>query len=491
MATKTNRKLLWALWLVLTLALAGTVGAALSGLAEPEPGPTDLALRELLLPGQTTHGHHQIELACPACHGEAFPDREAVQENCEGCHAAALKEARDSHPRSKFTDPRNAERAALLDAVWCVTCHVEHKPHLASAAGVTLPEDYCVICHARIAEDRPSHEGMGFDTCTDSGCHNYHDNTALYEDFLVKHGRGGFLTEKPEVPARDLREVAEELGDYPSDRYPLVPLAAADADHGTQLRSDDTIRADWLATAHARAGVNCSACHQPDGQAAEGSAGAWVEKPSEQVCASCHQPEVEGFLDGLHGMRLRQAGLGPMRPADARLPMRAEAAHETLSCTSCHGAHRFDTQKAAVDACLGCHDDGHSRAYRDSPHHTAWQAEQAGAAPAGSGVSCATCHLPRVEYRTPDYVRRTLVQHDQNANLQPAVKMSRTVCLHCHGLGFSLDALADAALAARNFSGRPAVSVKSIEMAIAREEAAREASSATGPESAQLAADSR
>lgn len=473
-----NRKSLWSLWLVLTLALAGTIGAALYSLGKPQPNALDLQLRALLLPGSTTHGHHQIELACNACHSKAFPDREEVQQSCETCHAAALKEARDTHPKSKFTDPRNAERAALLDATWCVTCHVEHKPHITIAAGVTLPADYCVICHEEVAKDRPSHQDMAFNTCTNSGCHSYHDNTALYEDFLLKHGHGDFLTPKPEVPARDFREVIEELGDYPSERYPVVELGAGDADHGSDLRSDDAIRGDWFGTAHARAGVNCSACHVEPGAEGEGKRRNWVEKPTEQVCASCHKPEVEGFLGGLHGMRLGQ-DLAPMTPADARLPMKKDAAHDALSCTSCHGAHRFDTQAAAVESCLACHDDGHTRNYKASPHYAAWQAETAGTAPAGSGVSCATCHLPRVEFRTPDYVKRVLVQHNQNANLQPSVKMTRSVCLSCHGLGFSLDALADGALSARNFKGRPSIHVNSIEMALERDRASRQSSAAT------------
>jgi hypothetical protein len=47
------------------------------------------------------------------------------------------------------------------------------------------------------------------------------------------------------------------------------------------------------------------------------------------------------------------------------------------------------------------------------------------------------------------------VQHDQNANLRPPDRMARDVCLTCHGLGFSLAALADPALVARNFRGQP------------------------------------
>ena len=39
-------------------------------------------------------------------------------------------------------------------------------------------------------------------------------------------------------------------------------------------------------------------------------------------------------------------------------------------------------------------------------------------------------------------MKRTLVQHNQNDGLQPNEKMIRPVCMSCHGLGFSIDALA-------------------------------------------------
>jgi hypothetical protein len=46
--------------------------------------------------------------------------------------------------------------------------------------------------------------------------------------------------------------------------------------------------------------------------------------------------------------------------------------------------------------------------------------------------------------------------------------MIRTVCLDCHGLRFSIDALADPKLVATNFTGRPARHVASVEMAMRR-----------------------
>jgi hypothetical protein len=151
-----------------------------------------------------------------------------------------------------------------------------------------------------------------------------------------------------------------------------------------------------------------------------------------------------------------------MRPALARLPMKHDALDRELNCQSCHAAHRFNTRAAAVESCLACHDDPHSRAYRDSPHFELWRTELAGHAPAGTGVSCATRHLPRTFHRI-DGKEILHVQHNQNQNLQPNEKMIRAVCVHCHGLGFAIDALADVTLILNNFNGPPAVHIPSLE----------------------------
>ena len=143
-------------------------------------------------PGQMTHGHHQIEMSCQECHTELMGVK---QDACLKCHEQELNEANDSHPASKFKDPRNADRLKKLDARYCITCHVEHREDLTHPMGVTLPTDYCYHCHDDISEERPSHAGMPFNTCATAGCHNYHDNSALYEDFLAKH-----LGLEPELP---------------------------------------------------------------------------------------------------------------------------------------------------------------------------------------------------------------------------------------------------------------------------------------------------
>ena len=152
-----------------------------------------------------------------------------------------------------------------------------------------------------------------------------------------------------------------------------------------------------------------------------------------------------------------------MTVAEARLPMRRDAAHRSLDCGTCHSPHAVDARHAAANGCAACHDDAHSRAYFDSPHHALWRAELAGDAPPGTGVSCATCHMAKVERRG-----EVFTSHNQSETLRPNEKMIRPVCLDCHGIAFAIDALADSALVARNFQGKPSVHVESVDWALRR-----------------------
>jgi Cytochrome c3 len=425
--------------------------------------------RSFLLIGRTSNGHHQIELACDACHTSVFGGRDILQNACVNCHGADLKAANDSHPLSKFTDPRNADRIEGLDARYCVTCHREHRPGITRAMGVTLPDDYCFHCHHDIAKDRPSHASLKFTTCGSAGCHNFHDNRALYGDFLVKHaGEPDQLTDQ---------RIA--LIDFWADRRRKIKvpraLGPADADAPASHAGDAKILADWTSDAHARAGVNCSGCHttktEPD---------RWIAAPGIAACKSCHESRATTFTEGRHGMRLRNglfvshdgpfglfkaARLPAMSVKEARLPMKAEARDKTLGCNTCHSAHKYDRAAAQVAACAGCHDDAHTRAYSGSPHHALFEREVAGKIPRGSGVSCATCHMPVVETRDEFGNKAIFITHNQNGNLRPNEKMVRSVCANCHGLQFTLDALADADLIAKNFRGLPRVHIQSIEWA--------------------------
>ena len=431
----------WFAW----VALTGTMSAYL---AYRLKGPD----QTVFLPGPTTHGHYQIEINCNVCHDPMMGIKEQA---CYDCHGADLKAANDAHPKSKFTDPRNADRVAALDARKCVTCHREHMPERTHEMGLTLPPDYCAKCHQETIENRESHKGLGFDTCATAGCHNYHDNTALYENFLERHAFESDFKDDSTVLPRNLLAFFKETGNFQPEPEKRQPNDAP-----ASLEYDPRIDQEWLGTAHAKAAVNCTDCHNVMKQG-DSAAMTWIDKPGHTACEKCHEAETQTFLKGKHGMRLA-AGLSPMKPGMARLPMKRAAAHRELNCVSCHGPHKFDTRRAAVESCLECHNDGHSLAYRKSPHYQAWQDELSGKAPAGSGVSCATCHLPRVPHKEK-YRDRTLVMHNQNHHLQPNESMIRSSCMSCHGVEFAIDALADPALIENNFSGRPARHIESMD----------------------------
>jgi hypothetical protein len=389
--------------------------------------------------GPPTHGHHQIELACTSCHGDAFDDRSVMQSACETCHLKTLNKFSDTHPQSKFTDPRNAELLQHLDATQCVTCHREHKPEITRAYGVTLAKDFCAHCHQDIASERPNHADFGFDSCANSGCHNYHDNTALYENFLRKHVKDPELRKRPVTPA--LTGMAQWL----KANKNVQPLTAEE--HDAPSAADKQLLA-WAASHHAQANVNCTDCHgQTDWQ--EGGLAVSVTS-----CQQCHQKQTDGFFQGKHGMRLNPAlahAFTPMSPALATLPMQADAQHQSLTCASCHDPHQADLRASSVDACLSCHKDEHSQAFEQTKHGQLWLRTKRGELDNAHAVSCATCHMPRIKKG-----RNVYVEHNQSATLQPNSKMIRSVCGQCHGVEFSLSALADPQLIKSNFSGAPA-----------------------------------
>jgi nitrate reductase cytochrome c-type subunit len=413
--------------------------------------------RSMFLPGRTTPGHHQIESQCALCHDVGGSG--VRQEACVQCHGKELSEADDSHPLTKFLDPRNASFLAAIDGRRCIACHVEHRPSVTGPMGVSRPEGFCVACHADVGEERPSHRGLPFSGCDAAGCHNYHDNRALGEAFLADHLDEPDLLGRPTVPAIDRDARHGGLGSRPLVRRQHDAPAAANA--------SEKVLAEWESTEHAAAGVNCTDCHGGGPSSDRG----WTDRPGPEGCRECHADELAGYLRGRHGMRLA-AKLAPMQPRLARLAMRATAHDRELGCTSCHGAHAFDRRRAAVEACLECHDDGHSLAYLDSPHYDRWKLEQTRAYWAGSGVSCATCHMPRVK-RVDSERPGVGVEHNQNAALRPVETMVRPVCQSCHGVGYSLAALADRELVQRNFRGAPLEPSRALKMV--RERKARSA----------------
>lgn len=392
-----------------------------------------LGWRHFFVPGTTTDGHHLMEESCNSCHS---PFAGVSNDRCSGCHRAEL--AGDTHPPALFDDPRWAADLEKMDVSSCATCHAEHH---GAKKSVTVPRDFCFACHSDMAE-RASHRGFAPATCGNAGCHNYHDGSVLRQETLAAHQGEPDLLAAYGVPARVLPAVASRTKIETPD--PPAGLAAP----------QDMVAA-WRRSAHARAGVTCSSCHERSGRL--------VQQPAREVCRSCHGFEADTFLAGKHGLRTR-LGLSALRPRDARLPMKAEAVAgpRHLDCATCHDPHSVDTRAAARQACLGCHDDRHSRSFASSPH-----ARTAG--PAADGrwgprdVTCATCHLPRMKLGGAGGLR-VAVNHNNSLTLSPPDRMAAMVCGFCHGLEFSLASLLDQALGENNFSGHPKGGLKSFIM---------------------------
>ena len=447
----------WILWLASSLGLVAILATTL---LQGED-------KTVFMPGPLSSGHHQIGIACDSCHKKPFTEKEDFQAACEECHGESRQKPFDSHPANKFADPRNANLLETINAQQCVTCHAEHRPEITHKEGFSQPKDFCVHCHADIGEERQSHKDMDFMTCNDAGCHNFHDNRALYTEFLIKHIEDSDNLEKQILMEKDFATRLEEIATYPHAAFPVKKLTPNDVStlalEKIQKPEHSGIMNDWLSTKHAESGVSCNACHvtTPKDETAEA---VWVDKPDQTVCATCHEIETKHFQQGKHGMRLK-VGLDPMTPAQARLPMNAENLHKPLDCMSCHGAHRFDVKKAAVESCLTCHVDDHSLAYESSPHAALWEKELAGELPAGSGVTCASCHMPRVEMDVSEWMERVVVMHNQNATLLPNEKMLRPTCLKCHGLEYSINALSDKELVRKNFNGVSTFHTQSLKLA--------------------------
>ncbi len=434
------KKLIWGTWLIVTTCLASYYGYTLFKADN----------KEALLIGDASHGHFQIEMACTACHTSAFGGTESLQESCVNCHAEELEEAHDSHPQKKFTDPRNASQLETIDARYCVSCHTEHQKEQTNPMGLTLPKDYCFHCHQDIGEERDSHKNLTFDSCASAGCHNYHDNRALYEDFLLENHQDSWVKQVAKITeANAASTLAAQF--IPT---PLPPFAEKKEEH-------PDIHKDWSSSAHASGNVDCAGCHSTDQLQ-------WIEKPGIEQCQTCHMNEVEGYQAGKHGMRLA-LNMAGISPAESSLPFKEQSLVLQQSCNSCHEPHTSNTQFASKEACLGCHNDQHSLAFEASPHGQLLNNAIAGRLPANEAVSCATCHMPRQE-KNHHGTKVIEVNHNQNHNLRPNEKMIRPVCMQCHSLGFSIDALADEQLINNNFTGKPSAHIPSIDWAIRRSE---------------------
>jgi hypothetical protein len=108
--------------------------------------------------------------------------------------------------------------------------------------------------------------------------------------------------------------------------------------------------ADWKDSSHARAGVDCQACHggnpaETDKAKAHAGILRSTDKKSPlyftrvpETCGSCHQAEKQAFESSPHGKALQRTGQGP-------------------NCVTCHGAmaNRVLAPRDMEMTCTLCH----------------------------------------------------------------------------------------------------------------------------------------
>ena len=216
-------------------------------------------------------------------------------------------------------------------------------------------------------------------------------------------------------------------------------------------------------------GVNCSGCHPGQGRTA--ALGGW--RPELPVCKTCHADQARTLPKASTACGCATASVsrndGPLRPL-SKTP---------LPPMTPRGSPRADVKRSRTAHCARlqhlssrAHDFNTARRQGRSLHRLsrryAYQgllrlaALRAVEARNGRRAAARQRRLVRHLSHAGDRGRAAttapkaiFVTHNQNDNLRPNEKMVRSVCGNCHGLQFTLDALADPALVERNFKGRP------------------------------------
>lgn len=370
--------------------------------------------RTIFLPGLTSNSHHLIESSCNSCHSpfSSIPDN-----NCNNCHKNQLQE--DSHSQAKLLK-------AGLKKTNCIDCHHEHTGNLRP---ITSRQDFCFSCHQKVITEKESHKAFTSVSCGTSGCHNYHDNIALNLEVIKK---------QLAVDPSDLTFQVLSL-----DREASNTSLTANVPAGTEVNQE--LISEWQSSYHAQASINCMDCH-------EGANKNFLKNPLQNTCVKCHGAEFSGLEKSVHGIR-GYLKLSPLVQKMSRLPMKLkDDEHRKLNCFICHDVHTVNTRQAAVESCLKCHNDQHSQQYLKSKHATLFAPEDT-QRPGAQAVSCATCHMPRVEI-VVEGKNKVVVDHNNSSNLRPRDKMLK-VCLNCHDLEFSFNSIFDDEMIKNNFVGTP------------------------------------
>lgn len=179
---------------------------------------------------------------------------------------------------------------------------------------------------------------------------------------------------------------------------------------------------DWKISRHARVedGATCETCHGDSHTTMEDFAK--MELPTPEICADCHEDQVNQFSKGKHAAAWAALNAMPtahMQPVSQiqgmkgcggchKLGLKSEADVKALkkyspgfgnaSCDACHTRHTFSKKEAQQpQACQSCHmgfDHPQWEMYSSSKHGVRYLLKQNGTLPeTASAPTCQTCHM--------------------------------------------------------------------------------------------------
>jgi hydroxylamine dehydrogenase len=180
------------------------------------------------------------------------------------------------------------------------------------------------------------------------------------------------------------------------------------------------IVADWEASKHGKAGLECFVCHGSDHSSEKDVAKAKI--PTPETCAPCHGERVNQYKSGKHGFAwaamkamptmhwqasiltegMKGCGgchkIGIKSEADIKELKKTNPGFGTASCDACHTRHLFSVEEARQpQACQTCHmgfDHPQWEMYSSSKHGVRALLKQTKVLPeTASAPTCQACHM--------------------------------------------------------------------------------------------------
>ena len=359
----------------------------------------------------------QTDLHCTLCHEFTRPvallaTRDSAAstlrpglEECFSCH-----QMKDQLPTfSSVNDPHGG------------TCGMCHNPHDQKVVADTRGSCSAAGCHADW-KAVPFHVGANHRAKGEQCvlCHDPHasrvdasDCTGCHESVRQRPGGAGL---RPPLPFDTLKALRSAAPPHEDPVFERPNKVKGDAPPG-----DDPPERGWSALPPLPADsfshpthkkLACLTCHtnsEGEGLTFQAPRGCQIchhQAPEKSDCVSCHEQEE---LSGSTAVTFSVAAAS--KPARERSIGFAHTAHDSVSCTACHGQR---VTLAVVDSalsCKGCHAQHHEVDRDCAACHRTAQIAAAHARPVRTHVACDACHTTaRIAGLTP----------------------TRSFCLACH-----------------------------------------------------------